>query len=109
MKVGSRYVHILGITANPDGPWSTQQIHNPVIDHGEPSVDFQILVRDRAAQFTAAFHAALADVGTEVAKIPPRSPRPNCFAERFVPTDRTEATDRLLIFGERHLHAVLAA
>ena len=50
----------------------------------------------------------LADAGIDVAKIPPRCPRANCFAERLVLTVRTEVTDRMLIFGERHLRSVLA-
>jgi putative transposase len=32
----------------------------------------------------------------------------NAIAERFVLTTRTELTDRMLIFGERHLRTVLA-
>lgn len=63
LEVESRYVHILGVTANPDGAWTNW-----------------------AGQFTAAFGAVLADAGVTVLKIPPRCPRANAYAERFVLT-----------------------
>ncbi len=108
IEVGTRYVHILGITTNPDGPWTTQQIRNLLMDLGDRAAGFRFLVRDRAGQFTSAFDAVLAGAGIEVVKIPPRSPKANAYAERFVLTARTEVTDRMLIFGERHLRTILA-
>jgi putative transposase len=77
------------------------------MDLGDRAVDFRFLIRDRAGQFTGSFDAVLASVGIEAVKIPPRSPRANAYAERFVLTARTEITDQMLIFGERHLWSVL--
>jgi putative transposase len=105
IEVGTRYVHILGVTTHPDGPWTVQQARNLLMDLGERAARF--LIRDRAGQFTDAFDAVLAGAGIEVVKIPPRSPRANAYAERWGRTARAELTDRMLIAGRRHLLAVL--
>jgi len=68
-------VHVLGVTASPDGPWTTQQIQNLLMDLGDRAADFRFLVRDRAGQFGASSDAVLAGAGIEAVKIPPRSPR----------------------------------
>jgi transposase InsO family protein len=107
LEVGSRYVHILGTTSYPTAAWTTQQARNLLMDLDDHAPAFRFLVRDRAGEFTSSFDAVLADAGISTVKIPPRSPRANCFAERFVLTARTELTDRILIFGERHLRTVL--
>ena len=108
LEVRNRYVHILGVTSHPTGAWTTQQARNLLMDIDDRATSFRFLVRDRAGQYTAAFDAVLAGAGIDIVKIPPRCPRANCFAERFVLTARTELTDRILIFGERHLRTVLA-
>ncbi|AHH95709.1 integrase core domain-containing protein [Kutzneria albida] len=108
LEVGSRYAHILGTTTNPDGGRTTQQIRNLVMDLGDRVDEFRFLIRDRAGQFAASFDAVLADVAIKTVKIPPRCPRANCYAERFVLTARSELTDRMLILSQRHLHTVLA-
>jgi transposase InsO family protein len=64
------------------------------MDLGDRAAGFRFLVRDRAGQFTASFDAVLAGAGIEVVKIPPRSPKANAYAERFVLTARTGVTTR---------------
>ena len=82
IEVGARHVHVLGVTAHPDGAWTVQQARNLLMDLGERSARFRFLIRDRAGQFTEAFDAVLPGAGIEVVKIPPRSrwrmPRGGC-------------------------------
>jgi putative transposase len=107
IELDHRRVHLAGITAHPTGAWVTQAARNLLMDLDERAHQLRFLIRDRDSKFTTAFDAVFAASGIEIVKIPPRAPKANAFAERWVRTVRTECLDWVLIWNRHHLEYVL--
>jgi putative transposase len=91
---GTRRVHLAGITASPDGAWTTQAARNFLMDLGARVTSAKFLIRDRAGQFTGFLDAVFQAEGVRIVDSPPQAPRANAICERMVGTQRRELLDR---------------
>jgi transposase InsO family protein len=101
------FAHLLGVTANPTGPWVTQVARNFAADLQDAGRRVRFIVRDRDAKFSAAFDDIFTSIGAETILTPVRSPKANAFAERWVRTVRQDCLDHLLVVSGRHLERIL--
>jgi putative transposase len=108
IELDHRRVHLAGITAHPTGEWVTQCARNLLMDLDDHAHRFRFLIRDRDSKFSAAFDVVFGAAGIEAIKIPPRAPRANAYAERWVRTERTECLDWIVVCNRRHLEHVLS-
>jgi putative transposase len=106
MEVANRRVHILGVTAHPDGAWTAQKARNLAMDLGDRINAFRFFVRDRDAKFTSAFDEILASKGVKIVKNPTADATSKLLC-RAVGSHRTVRGHRMLIYHERHLRTVL--
>ena len=107
IELGTRRVHLAGVTANPNGAWATQQARNLLLVLGERGRQLRFLVHDRDATFGRGLDEVFRSEGATVLRTPLQAPRANAYAERWVRTVRAECLDWLLIVGRGHLEQVL--
>ena len=93
IELGSRRVHLAGVTAHPTGPWVAQQARNLLLDLGDRGAVVRFLIRDRDTKFTRAFDDVWRSTGVGIIRTPVQAPNANSIAERWVGTVRRECLD----------------
>src|SRR6266851_7423875 len=89
--LADRVVNIVGITTRPDEAWMLQVGRN-LIDAESGSMRGKgYLILDRDTKYTDQFRRLMRGSGTNVIRLPPRSPNLNAYAERFVRSISTNA------------------
>jgi len=110
MHIHTRRILGVGVSANPNGTWVTQQARNLMMDlDADPELCMRFLLRDRDAKYCRSFDAVFAAEGIEVVLTPYKTPQANGHIERLIGGTRREVLDHVLILGRRHLVDVLRA
>ncbi len=103
LHVGSRRVHIAGVTLHPNESWMKQIARNETMDQWGFLKPGHYLIHDRDDKYCPAFQDIIDAAGVKRVKLPARSPNLNSFAERWVRSIKSESLSKLILFGERSL------
>ena len=107
LHVGSRRVHIAGVTPHPNAPWMQQIARNETMDTWGFLKPGQYLIHARDGKYCLAFQEEIDQAGMKRVPLPPRSPNLPAFAERWGRAVKEEVLSKLILFGERSLRHAL--
>jgi transposase InsO family protein len=107
LHLGSRRIHVAGITPHPNEAWMVQVARNVTMEAWGFLSPGQYLIHDRDGKYCPAFQHIIDAAGITRVPLPPRSPNLNAYAERWVRSVKEECLSRLILFGEASLwHAL---
>jgi transposase InsO family protein len=107
IHLATRKITIAGVTPNPNSAFMMQIARNLTDEFDGFLSNHSYLIMDRDAKFTEAFRDAIEREGVAPIRCPPRAPKCNAYAERFVRSIKYECLERMILIGERSLHRAL--
>src|SRR6266436_570636 len=107
IHLGSRKVHIAGVTPHPNAAWMVQVARNLTMEEWGFLSPGQYLIHDRDGKYCPAFQQLIDAAGVTRVPLPARSPNLNAYAERWVRSIKEECLSRLILFGEASLRQAL--
>jgi transposase InsO family protein len=108
IRLGTREVHIAGMTPHPDQTFMIQIELNVTMEQRGYLSPGQYLIHDRDGKYCAAFQQLIDAAGVTRVPLPPRSPNLHAYAERWVRSIKEECLSRLILFGEASLRHALS-
>jgi putative transposase len=107
IHLGSRKVHIAGMTPHPHEAWMMQIARNLTMEQWGFLSAGQYLIHDRDGKYCPAFQQIIDTAGVKRVPLPARSPNLNAYAERWVRSVKDEVLSRMILFGEGSLQHAL--
>ena len=108
ISLADRAVKIAGITTRPDEPWMLQIARNVTDSQAGALHSKRYLIIDRDTKYSEQFRRLIRDAGTNVIRLPPRSPNLNAYAARFVRSIKDECLNRMIFIGQASLRRAVA-
>jgi putative transposase len=108
ISLADRVVDIVGITTRPDEAWMLQVGRNLIDAESGAMRGKGYLILDRDTKYTDQFRRLIRGSGTNVIRLPPRSPNLNAYAERFVRSIKFECLNRMIFIGQASLRRAVA-